>query len=587
MADQTQPPPAAPPEPRRSMTSREQALVDDVIRTHREDVSWKAAFALQCEEIAALLMPEYRNTFYFGSFDWPGMKKTQLQVDSTSRVALGKFGAICDSLLTPRNMTWHGLAAREEELMKRRDIRLYCEGLTRLLFRERYMAASNFVGQNHANWLQLGAFGTGAMYCDGIDADYGDPLGLSHISVPMCQVFLRQNAQGRIVWLTRWYRMTAQQMKASFPDTMSDGARARAHAGDQFPINVLHRVCLRSDGEYDPERLDYRGMRWMSLVVDYDNTTLLREGGFHTFPYAIGRYMQVPGAVYGQSIAMDILPTLKTLNLMKRVYLKQAHRAVDPVLLTLDDGLASSLNMRPGAVNPGGMNPDGKPLIGVLPHGEIQAGIEMLAAERQIVSESFFLNLFQALADPRQQSATEVIERVSEKGQFLAPTIGRQEAEYVAPLIDRELDVLYQQGIPQRELGPMPRELRASSGGLKVVHTSPISRAARAQEAAGLVRSIESIGQLVAITGDKSPLYVFDDDEWPRGIAEIQAVPERWMAPRNKIEAKKRAAAIAAANQQQTARLPAMAAMIKARSVAQKNQMESGMPYAPPISGMQ
>lgn len=569
----------------RQMTTREEGIVDRLIRRHREDVTWKTNFAKQCEEVAALIFPEYRNTFFFQSYNWPGTKRTQLQVDATGMHSLGRFAAFCDSLVTPRNLLWHGIEPEDQSLMRDRATRLYCDGLADLLFRERYKAASNFVGQNHANWLQLGAFGTHGMLVEGIDPAYGSRFGLAHIAAPMSQLFIRQNAQGRIVAATRWARFTAEQMVQQYGrENVSADVLTRLEQESQYPFSVLHCVYLRDEGEYDPERLDVRGMRWASCEVDYDSKWLLRESGYHTFPFAIGRYLQMPGEVYGRSIAMRVLPSLKTLNAQKRAYLKQAHRAVDPVLLTMDDGLASSLNMRPGAVNPGGMSTDGKPLIGVLPTGQIQVAIEMMELEANIIKAEFFEDIMQIAADPRVMSATEVIERVSEKGQILAPTIGRQEAEYVGPLVERELDVLYRQGVPQRVLGPMPRALRDAGGALKVVHTSPLSRAARAQEAAGLVRTIESIGQLVGITGDKTPLYQFNDDVWPREIAYIQAVPERYMAPRSMVEAKKRAAAQEAAAQKQIQAAPAQAAIMKAQAAVQKNQMEQGAPFAPPLS---
>jgi hypothetical protein len=34
-------------------------------------------------------------------------------VDATGMMALSRFAAICDSLLTPRNMIWHQLECRQ------------------------------------------------------------------------------------------------------------------------------------------------------------------------------------------------------------------------------------------------------------------------------------------------------------------------------------------------------------------------------------------------------------------------------------------------------------------------------------------
>jgi hypothetical protein len=53
------------------------------------------------------------------------------------------------------------------------------------------------------------------------------------------------------------------------------------------------------------------------------------------------------------------------------VFLKQGHRAADPVLLMADDGIVG-MDMRPGAQNKGGVTADGKPLVHTLPTGDIQ-----------------------------------------------------------------------------------------------------------------------------------------------------------------------------------------------------------------------
>ena len=63
-----------------------------------------------------------------------------------------------------------------------------------------------------------------------------------------------------------------------------------------------------------------------------------------------------------------------------------------------------------------------------------------------------FYNETQILQDNPRMTATEVIERTREKGILLAPTVGRQQSEYLGPLVDREIDVLVEQGL----LPPMP-----------------------------------------------------------------------------------------------------------------------------------
>jgi hypothetical protein len=105
----------------------------------------------------------------------------------------------------------------------------------------------------------------------------------------------------------------------------------------------------------------------------------------------------------------------------------------------------------------------------------------------------------------------------------------------------------------------------------------------RAQEAAGFMRTLESVKELVNITGDQSLLDPFEFDAAVPGIAEIQSVPESWMASGQSIAQKRQNRAQQQAIQQKIQAMPAQAAMIKAQAVASKGAPPQGQagPTAP------
>jgi hypothetical protein len=177
---------------------------------------------------------------------------------------------------------------------------------------------------------------------------------------------------------------------------------------------------------------------------------------------------------------MMVLPALKTLNAQKKTLLKQGHRAADPVLLTADDGLVD-VSLKPGALNKGGVSSDGKPLVQASCPPARSRSREMMQEERELINDAFLVTLFQILTESPQMTATEVIERTNEKGILLAPTVGRQQSEYLGPMIDRELSLLAE----MRLLEPMPPAIREARGEYHVNYTSPLARAQRAQEVAG------------------------------------------------------------------------------------------------------
>lgn len=552
-------------------TAREEDILQDSMREFSELQTYRNTFGSHWEEVAELILPNFRNTFFYGNYNWPGQKKTDRQIDASGMMALNRFGAICDSLLTPRNMTWHGLKADDPYVMKDRATRLWFEEVTKTLFKLRYAPHAGFTSQNTMCYQMLGAFGTNGMFIDEFDNTlYPHQVGLRYKAIPLGELFVRENHQGVVDGFIRWFRLTARQAYQKwgperFPATLLPALERNSEA--QF--NFLHRVCPRTD--YDADRLDARGKPYASYYISIEGMCVLSEGGYRRFPAAISRYEQSAGEVYGRSPAMMVLPALKTLNAQKATFLKQGHRAADPVLLTADDGIVDA-SLRPGAINKGGVSPDGKPMIQILPTGNIQINKEMMEEEKNLINDAFFVTLFQILTETPTMTATEVIERTNEKGILLAPTVGNQQSGYIGPMVERELDVAMAIGA----LPPMPPRLKEAQGAYQVVYSSPLSRAMRAQEAAGFVRTVETVKELVNITQDPSLLDPFDFDTAIPEIAEIQSVPESWMAGPDAVAAKRKARADAQQKQQAVQEAPAKAAMMKAQAAQAKAGMLPG-----------
>lgn len=543
-------------------SDRETQIAEETIKKFMSLNSSRAIFAAQWDEVAALVRPEQRNTFYFGNYNTPGEKKTQMQVDATAMMALERFGAILDSLLTPRNMIWHQLAPSNPQLVKDRQTKLWFEQATNILFKLRYAPTANFSSQNQQVYQELGAFGTGGMFLDSFRGPRGEK-GFRYNALPLGQMFLTQNFQGLVDGCIRWFQLTPHEAMTQFKDALPEQIREFAKKNSQTPLDFLHHIYLNE--EYDPERLDNRSMLYKSCYVSMTGKRLLSEGGYNSFPLAASRYTQFAGEVYGRGPAMKVLPAIKTLNAEKAVFLKQGHRAADPVLLIADDGLVD-MNMRPGAQNKGGWSSEGKPLVGTLPTGDIQITLEMMQVEQALINDAFLVTLFQILTESPQMTATEVIERTNEKGILLAPTVGRQQSEYLGPLIDREIDLAMELGL----LPPMPPMLREAQGEYTVVYTSPLSRQMRAQEAAGAMRAIENTVGIVNVTQDPSLLDHYNFDVINPEIAEINGVPPSWMSSPEQIAEKRQQRAQQQEQQMQIQAAPSAAALIKAQAVAGK-----------------
>lgn len=540
-------------------------------------------FAQQWEEVSQLIFPEQRNTFYYGSYNFPGLKKTDRQVDSTGMLALWRFAAICDSLLTPANMQWHGLCASDEYVMKDRATALWFENATKTLFKERYAPHANFAGQNYANFMQLGSFGTDGMFVDG----YNDPAtglvsGLRYRSEALGGLFITENHQGQVDGFFRWLRMTARQIYIKFgPNNFPQNIKGSLDSSSPLVFNIIHHVCRRAD--YDPQALlDKKGKPWASYYVSMDAPWILEEAGYYTFPLACGRYLQAPGEVYGRGPAMMVLPSLKTLNAQKRTFLKVGHREGDPILLTADDGILDGVSLRPGAQIKGGIDPQtGRLMVMPLPTGKIQTTLEMMQEERSIIDDAFLVNLFKVLEDNPNMSATAVVELANQKGILMAPTMGRQQSEYLGTLVVRELDELMRQG----KLDPMPPRLVEAQGEFEVVYTTPMSRALRMGQVTGYMHALEMAKEVATATGDNSVMYPFATQRSIPAIAEILSSPPSWMSTPAEIKNKAAMAQRAQQIEQKIQAASGQAALQNAQTKQQEAQAKTSGSFGAATQG--
>jgi len=295
---------------------------------------------------------------------------------------------------------------------------------------------------------------------------------------------------------------------------------AKNKPDDEFTF--FHRVRPRKDA--DPEALDERSLAFESVYVAEIGKHVIETGGYPTMPYAVSRYDQAPGEVYGRSPAMQAFPAIRTLMAQKRVVLTQGHRAVNPIILTADDG-ALDVSLRPGAIIGSAVSQDGRPLVQTMPVGDVNLGRDMMEDERLVINDTFLVSLFQILVEtPDRMTATQVLERAQEKGQLLAPTVGQQH-DYLGHVINREIDILARQKL----IPPLPDELREAQGEYTIQYDNPVTRSSRAGEVAGLFRMLESVLPVINITGDPAPLDHVDWDVATREIAEISSVPVRWL----------------------------------------------------------
>lgn len=534
----------------------EETLATQLVIQYRQLFSNRGILNQHCTEVAERILPDDKYVFLnLLNFINIGDKRNQEIFDSTGMVALERFGAIVDSLITPREAFWHNLRTNDKTLMRNKAVQDYFQEVTEILFEERYSATANFVSQNQRTYQHVGAYGTGAMFVD----DLAGKKGIRYKNIHLAELYLQQNHQGLVDRVCRHFLLTAREAYKQFGDNLPDTVIAQGKTNPDQLFEFLH-WCIPNDDQ-DPFLKDHRGMPWKSYYVSLLGNKLLETGGYQTFPYSIWRYRQATGEAYGRSIAMNILPSLKTLNEQKKTLLKQGHLTVDPIILAHDDGIVDLYDGTPGSVIPGGVSKDGRSLVQAMPTGRVDVGLELMQEEQKLINDSFLVSVFQILTETPEMTATEVMERTREKGILLAPTIGRAQSEYLGPMIEREIDILSRQG----RLPEMPLILRQAQGEYKIMYDSPLSRTQKAEWAAGAMRTVQQLQEVAVAMQDPSLLDYINWDIAAPHIADIYGTPSTWINDPATIQAKRQARDQQMRQQQMIDAAPAAAGLLKAQ----------------------
>lgn len=155
----------------------EEELGEELCKLFEQLSGERSTWESHWDEIARYMLPIHVGTFLSQqSLTTKGDKRNRDILDSTPVLALSRFAAIVDSLLTPRNQFWHNLKPSNRTLLRDKNTMDWFEKVNTMLFEYRYSPRANFSAQNQAQYLSLGAYGTGALFIDSLAGEKRNTL---------------------------------------------------------------------------------------------------------------------------------------------------------------------------------------------------------------------------------------------------------------------------------------------------------------------------------------------------------------------------------------------------------------------------
>jgi hypothetical protein len=440
---------------------------------------------------------------------------------SNEKLAAGLFSYLC-----PPNEIWFTLRSSRPELQQYDEVRRWYDDVSRYIREALYM--SNFILEMHESFLDVSCFGTGNLY-----EDEGTRVPLNFKSIHIDEYFIAENHEGYVDTVFRKFSLTLRQVVEKFGEEslceelrkLNDDPKGTHLDRD---VCILHAVMPRKDRK--PDKRDRLNLPFASMYIDYEHKKLLSEGGYVEQPYNVFRFTKASDEVWGRGPGITMLPEVKLLNKMKKTCLVGGEKAVDPPVLLPDDGVVAPFRTTPGAVNYWRANAfNNKPEAWKF-EGNLPIGLEMMNMEKTEIERGFYTDLFEQLAQRKQEmTATEIVERVKEKLVLIAPAIGRLQNELLSPVIHRSFRILGDMGV----LPPMPGIL-GQYPQYEVYYVSKLAMAIKLLDVDATTETFTTV--LPLIQYDPSIMDSFNFDAIVRGTAHRNGMPSEFVRSMEEVE---------------------------------------------------
>ena len=466
------------------------------------------------QEIAEYVLPHRSD---FTSKRSKGEERLEMAFEGTAMRSLKRFASNIHNVFTPMGAEWFRFTTGHPYLDNQRHIALWLEDATRIVKHHISRPSSNFHSAIYQYYLEAGAFGTGIVFVEDIPG-----RGPHFRNFPLSDCVLAAGGEMEIDTVFRVYKQTHKDLIERFdPALLPEEVLQKAGSEKMLEeIDVIHYVApawLMKE-QLPPD--------WMYPFVSIhylkEKKKVIKISGYEGMPYICARWERSDREIYGRGPTWEILPDMRLINEVEKVYLKGVQKAIAPPMFVPDSGLLDPLDTTPDAINYYTAGIGGKDTIFPVPNaGRIEYAQDLNARLVSSIKEGYYLDVLELPGpiapdgDVMRFSATEVSVRMRNRMPVLGPLLARQESELLDPLIKRTAYILMRSG----QLGEMPEELQE---GFRVEYLNPISIAMRSGEVNSIVQLFEMIMPLAQID-QTIPMY-FNTQQILKNTAEVLQV---------------------------------------------------------------
>ncbi len=390
------------------------------------------------QDITELCLPRKSNVTLRRT---PGRTQTERMTDATAAHAIELLSASMQGSLTSGSVRWFYYRIRGLAYGQDTDTDQWLEMASNMSYDE--LKQSNFNSEAHEFYTDLASVGTAAMFIERKDPRLGAPWqGVRFKTLPPGTFAIDEDEDGVVDTLYYKYRLTARQSAEKFTlSRLPDIIRRHLLSGQEpdRPFEFVNAIYPKKDKWADARGAKVSPKPWASLHFSLEEPTVLKEGGYDEFPFAVGRWTKSSDEKYGRSPAFTVLADVKTLNKLVELKLRALANKVLPPMMQRDNGVLGGIKLYPGGGTIVRDMDAVKPLL--TDNGGIEAGMLQEQKLQEAIRRGFFADQLQLQEGP-QMTAYEVQVRYELMQRILGPTLGRLEVEFLEPVISRVYKML-------------------------------------------------------------------------------------------------------------------------------------------------
>ena len=311
----------------------------------------------------------------------------------------------------------------------------------------------------------------------------------------------------------------------------------------------------------------------MSTHLEIETEHILKESGFAEFPIQVARFRKLIYEKYGRSPAMNALPDIRELNVLKEAVIVATEKILDPPLGVLNSGIlgggvvdtsSGALTVFDGQSNIG----NAPPVFPINTVGDLSAALNRIEALEQSIAQHFFIDRLLDFNNQTQMTATETVARAQIRNSSLSSLISRQITELFTPLVERSFNIMVRNDemgfiagtveaqieeqfegeidlIPDR----IAQRLLDGEEAYQIRYTTPADRVTNAEELDGMLQLI-NMNQALAATNPEAVLFL-DLPEIQKNAVRLFGAPPDIIKHEDEVEEEMRVQREQIAQQQQ------------------------------------